>query len=161
MTAPERAQRVSAIALAVGAAFLLDVASATAQSGRATSLQPPELIQLRGHVGEPLTAETGGWNLELGVGFSPTVYHYHLYDLRVVNSGRLGEEILFAVAATKPNFYLFGDPDQMATLASATPQQLLTITGWRRVGSRTLSITEVALAPLTTPTPEPTLAPPP
>jgi hypothetical protein len=161
MDAPDRVQRVSVLALAVGAALLLGVPPAAAQSGRGTTLQPPELIQLRGHVGEPFAGETGSWNLELGFGFSPTIYHYHLYDLRVVNSGRLGEEILFAVAATKPNFYLFGTPDQMAKLASATPQEMLTITGWRRAGSRTLSITEVALGPLTTPTPAPTPAPSP
>ena len=135
------------IALALGANM------ARGQIEQRGTLEPPELIQLSGHVGKPFSNETGGWNLTLGVRFSPEYYDYHLFDIRVVNSGRLGEKILFAVEPYKPNFFLFGSPQQMAALANAVPEEVVTITGWRRAGSRVFNITELTAAPASTPTP--------
>jgi len=120
---------------------------------RNTNLQPPDLLELSGHIGKPHAGETGGWDLQLGVGFTPTVYHYHLHHLRVINSGRLGDQILFAIEPEQPNFILSGLPDEVAKLANATPQELVKITGWRRVGSRILMVTEVTPAAPDTPLP--------
>jgi hypothetical protein len=141
----------SALVAAVVALALAGIPRVRAQIER-RGLQPPELIQLSGHVGTPLPGETGGWNLKLGVRFTPTLYDYHLVDIRVVNSGRLGEQILFSLAGYEPTFYLFGSPEQLAVLASATAQDRLTITGWRRAGSRALNITELSSAPAPSPT---------
>jgi hypothetical protein len=114
-------------------------------------LEPPELIQLIGHIGKPRPGESGGWDLKLGIRLTPEHYDYHLVDIRVVNSGRLGEQILFALEPYEPTFYLFGSPEQMALLAAATPQEQVKITGWRRAGSRVLNLTEVTSAPAPTP----------
>lgn len=133
------------------AALLLAAVPARAQIERNTALQPPDLLELSGHIGKPYPGETGGWDLQLGVGFTPTVYRYHLYHLRVINSGRLGDQILFAVEPERPNFILAGLSDEVAKLANATPQDLVKITGWRRVGSRILMVIEVTTAPPDTP----------
>jgi len=141
----------AALVAAVAALVLLGAPSAEAQIEQ-RGFEPPQLIQLSGHMGPPFPNETGGWNLKLVVRLGPTHYDYHLFDLRVVNSGRLGEQILFAVEPYRPNFFLFGTKEQMAQIASATPAELVKITGWRRSGSRVLSITEVTVSPAETPT---------
>ena len=140
----------TAVVAAVGVLALRSADQVGAQIER-RGLEPPELIQLIGHVGKPLAAESGGWNLKLGIRFTPAHYDYHLVDIRVVNSGRLGEQILFALEPYEPTFYLFGSPEQMAMLAAATPQEQVKITGWRRAGSRVLNLTEVTSAPIPTP----------
>src|SRR5262249_30310569 len=109
-----------ALVAAAALALVLARAPATAQIEH-RGFEPPELIQLSGHVGPALASETGGWNLKLGVRFTSTHYDYHLYELRVVNSGRLGEQILFAVEPYRPNFFLFGSKEQLASIESATP----------------------------------------
>src|SRR5262245_43883938 len=152
MNPGERTSRlIVVVVIAVAAAALSEPPPVRAQIER-RGFEPPELIQLSGHLGPPYSGETGGWNLKLGVRFTPTHYDYHLYELRVVNSGRLGEQILFAVEPYRPNFFLFGSKEQMAQIASATPADLVKITGWRRSGSRVLSITEVTASPAETPT---------
>lgn len=106
-------------------------------------LQPPDLLEMTGHVGEPFAAETGGWDLTLEVRFSRTVYAFHLARLRILNSGRLPQSVLFDVEPYHPNFYLFGSREEVAELAAATPQNGVRITGWRRLGSRILMVTAV------------------
>lgn len=125
------------------------------------ALEPPDLLELRGHVGPPLPDETGGWDLTLGVGFSPTVYDFHLADMRVLNSGRLALSILSALEPYRPTLFLFGTTEQMQVLAGATPRQPLLITGWRRRGSRTMMLTGLAPAPTATPAATPAGAPTP
>src|SRR5215475_6850240 len=152
MNPGERTSRlIVVLVIAVAAAALSEPPSVRAQIER-RGFEPPELIQLSGHLGPPYSGETGGWNLKLGVRFTPTHYDYHLYELRVVNSGRLGEQILFAVEPYRPNFFLFGSKDDMAKLETASAEELVKITGWRRAGSRVLSVTAIDVSPAPTPT---------
>jgi hypothetical protein len=87
--------------------------------------------------------ETGGWNITLGVGLSPTVYDFHLSGMRILNSGRLPLTVLSQLEPYRPTLFLFGHVDQLATLAAAAPSQTLVLTGYRRLGSRNLMLTGV------------------
>ncbi len=146
-----RFSRTTAAVLAA-AVSLLVATSGSAQLDEFPGVpEPPDLLELRGHIGAPLAGETGGWDLTLGVGFTRTVYDFHLSDMRVLNSGRLALSILSALEPYDPTLFLFGDAAQMRVLATATPAQPLILTGWRRRGSRNLMLTGVALAEPPTP----------
>jgi hypothetical protein len=139
--------------LAASAILLLAAVSASAQIEPKIDLAPPDLLELIGHLGKAYEGETGGWDLQLGVGFTATVYHYHLDHLRVLNSGRLAGQILSAVEPERPNFILSGSSAEVAKLAQATTQEIVRITGWQRIGSRLLMVTEVSVAPRDASTP--------
>src|SRR5262245_32029898 len=111
-------------------ALILAAAQATAQLDRDADLQPPDLLELTGHVGKRFEHEPLGWGLKLGDGFTPTLYQFHLVEMRVLNSGRLPGSILDAVEPYTPNFRLFGTREQIAALAGATPEQPVKITGY-------------------------------
>lgn len=132
----------------VGAAIaLLLSGSASGQIDRfGGSLQPPDLLELTGHVGKPFAAESGGWDLTLEVRYSRTVYDFHLAQMRILNSGRLPVSVLSEVEPYQPNFYLFGSREEIAEIAAATPQNGVRITGWRRLGSRVVMVTAVDVA---------------
>jgi hypothetical protein len=152
MDARDHARGLRRLLLAVSVAALVAM-PAGAGVERFTGLQPPDLIELIGHIGKPFPQETGGWDLTLGVGLTATVYHYHLFNLRVINSGRLGGDILAEVEPYKPNFLLFGVSEEVAKLSGATPPEIVKITGWRRSGSRIVLVTEVVVSPAETPPP--------
>ena len=103
--------------------------------------EPPDLVELTGHVGKPAAGETGGWNISLGAGFSPIVYDFHLSGMRILNSGRLPLSVLSQLEPYRPTFFVFGGVDELAVLATATPSQTLVITGYRRRGTRNLMVT--------------------
>lgn len=106
-------------------------------------LEPPDLVELTGHVGTPAPGETGGWNVTLGVGYSPIVYHFHLSGMRILNSGRLPLTVLSELEPYRPTFFVFGSAARMSILAAATPAQTVVLRGYRRRGSRTLMLTDV------------------
>ena len=146
-----RAGRHVAVALAAA----LMAAAASAQRWERGSLEPPDLVELTGHVGKPAPGETGGWDISLGVGLSPTVYEFHLNGMRILNSGRLPLTVLSQLEPYKPTFFLFGNPEQRAALETATPADTVVITGYRRVGSRNLMVTGLQVQAPTTPAPTP------
>lgn len=119
------------------------------------SLEPPDVIELTGHVGKPAPGESGGWDITLGVGFSSAVYDFHLTGMRILNSGRLPLSVLSSLEPYRPTLFVFGHHDQRAALAAATPSDTLIITGYRRVGSRTLMLTGLQVQPPITPAPAP------
>lgn len=113
--------------------------------------EPPDLLELHGYIGPPLSGETGGWDLTLGVGFTKTVYDFHLRDMKVLNSGRLSLSILSALEPYQPTFFLFGDAGQLRLLATTSPGRPLVLRGWRRRGSRNFMLTGVVSAAAATP----------
>ena len=135
------------------AALVATRAAAEVDVFRGGGLEPPDLLELMGHVGKPTAEEPGGSNLTLAVRYTPQVYRFHLWRMRILNSGKLPDHVLFAVEPYDPNFYLFGSPEQMAALAAATPADVVVITGYRRAGSRTLLLTEVIVTAPSTPSP--------
>ncbi|MDX2167544.1 MAG: hypothetical protein SF182_10795 [Deltaproteobacteria bacterium] len=137
----------------------LGVSAVGAQIEPYNGLEPPDLLELTGHVGKPARNETGGWDLVLGDRFKRRTWHFHLFHMRVLNSGRLPMDILSAVEPYTPNFYLFAEqPDQTKAIEAATPTDRLVITGYRRRGSRNILLTDVRLLP--PPTPAATGVPP-
>ena len=122
---------------------------------RGGGLEPPDLLEMTGHVGKPTAEEPGGWNLTLGVRYTPQVIRFHLWRMRILNNGILPDQVLFAVEPYDPNFYLFGSSEQLAALAAATPTDVVIITGYRRVGSRVVMLTALSVTPPTTPSPSP------
>ncbi len=155
MDARGRAHGVRGALIASCGALFLAALPAGADIERFPGLQLPDLIEISGHVGKPFPQETGGWNLKLGVKFTPTLYDFHLRRMRILNSGRLPDNVLSAVEPYRPNFFLFGSSEQMVALAGATPDDVVTITGYRRSGSRVLMLTDLMVAPATTPSPTP------
>ena len=119
------------------------------------SLEPPDLVELTGHVGKPAPGETGGWNITLAAGFSPTIYDFHLSGMRILNSGRLPLSVLSNLEPYRPTMFLFGHADQLATLAAATAADNVVISGYRRIGSRNLMLTGLRVESPTTPVPTP------
>lgn len=141
MALDQRVRRRSRLALA---AAILVAAAAGAQINEPRGvLEPPDLVELTGHVGKPAAGETGGWNVTLGVGLSPTVYDFHLSGMRILNSGRLPLTVLAQLEPYRPTLFLFGRRDQLAALAAAAPSQTLVLTGYRRLGSRNFMLTGV------------------
>lgn len=155
MDARGGAHSVRTALIACGVGLLLAAPPAGAETEPFAGFHQPDLIEMSGHVGKPFPEETGGWNLKLGVKFTPTLYDFHLSRMRILNSGRLPGNVLSAVEPYRPNFFLFGSSAQMAALAAATPQDVVTITGYRRIGSRVLMLTEITVAPPMTPSPTP------
>ena len=149
------ARRIARGARAVAAAASIAVAAtpSAAHIERFGGLQPPDLLEINGHVGKPLAGETGGWQLKLGVGYSATVYDFHLTTMRVLNSGRLPDNILFAVEPSLPNFRLIASDAELAKLATATSADPVRIVGYRRQGSTILMVTsiDVGMLPMLTP----------
>ena len=141
------------VAVAIAAALI--AAAAGAQRWERGSLEPPDLVELTGHVGKPAPGEKGGWDISLGIGLSPPVYDFHLSGMRILNSGRLPLTVLSQLEPYKPTFFLFGNPQERAALEAATPADTVVITGYRRVGSRNLMVTGVQVQPPTTPAPTP------
>lgn len=141
---------------ATATALALLAVGAQAQTNEfRNSLEPPDLVEITGHVGKPAAGETGGWDITLGVGFSATIYDFHLSGMRILNSGRLPLSVLSQLTPYRPTFFLFGHDDQMTALAAATPADTLVIKGFRRVGSRNLMLTKLGVQPPTTPLPTP------
>jgi hypothetical protein len=137
---------------AVLAGIALGSATALAQSDEFTGApEPPDLIELVGHLGRPAANETGGWDITLGAGLSPTVYDFHLSGMRILNSGRLPLSVLSSLEPYRPTFFVFASPEQLAQLAAATGQDTLVVMGYRRRGSRNLMVTELRVAPPATP----------
>jgi len=118
-----------------------------------SALEPPDLLEMVGHPGKAFPGETGGWELTLGDRYKNRTFHFHLFRMRILNSGRLPMDILQAVEPYRPNFFLFPQqPAQMEAIeTAAAPRDQLTITGYRRRGSRNLLLTKVEIAPLSTP----------
>ena len=141
---------------AILVAVLLAATVAGGQLDEPVGPQPPDLVELTGHIGKAAAGETGGWSLTLGVGLTPTVHHYHLRQMRILNSGRLPLTVLSQLEPYRPTFFVFGDAQQMDEIARATPEQTLVLTGWRRIGSRNLMLTGVAILPSATPSVAPT-----
>lgn len=139
---------VLAVLMAAGATAGVDVY-------RGGGLEPPDLLEMTGHVGKPTAEEPGGWNLTLGVRYTPQVYRFHLWRMRILNNGILPDQVLFAVEPYDPNFYLFGSPEQLAALAAATPADVVIITGYRRTKSRVVMLTGLVVMAPTTPSPSP------
>jgi hypothetical protein len=137
-----------AVLMAAGATAGVDVY-------RGGGLEPPDLLEMTGHVGKPTAEEPGGSNLTLGVRYTPQVYQFHLWRMRILNNGILPDQVLFAVEPYDPNFYLFGSAEQLAALASATPADVIIITGYRRAPSRALMLTGLVVTAPTTPSPSP------
>jgi len=147
MAAPAQPPRRVARAVLAGVSLLLAAGPVGAQIDRFSGLQPPDLLELNGHLGKSSVDETGGWDLTIGVGLTPTIYDFHLTSMRVLNSGHLPDNILFSVEPAHPNFRLFGSPEEISPLAAATDGQQLTITGYRRLGSTNLLLTRLSVAP--------------
>ncbi|MBX3028210.1 hypothetical protein KF840_25250 [bacterium] len=142
------ARQTATGAAVVAAALLLVSAFARGQTMEYRgALEPPDVMELNGHVGRPAPGERGGWSITLGVGFSSTVYDFHLTGMRILNSGRLPLSVLASLEPYKPTLFVFGHADQRAALAAATPSDTLVITGYRRVGSRTLMLTGLRVQP--------------
>jgi hypothetical protein len=134
----------------------LSVSTVGAQIEPYNGLEPPDLLELTGHIGKPAPGETGGWDLVLGDRFKRRTWDFHLFHMRVLNSGRLPMNILSAVEPYTPNFFLFAEePGQMKVIESATAADRLVITGYRRIGSRNILLTDVQLLPPGTLTPAP------
>ena len=127
----------------------LSVGPADAQIEPYNGLEPPDLVELTGHIGPPTASETGGWNLVLGDRFKRRTWPFHLFHMRILNSGRLPMDVLAAVEPYTPNFFLFADhADQMKAIEAATPADRIVLTGYRRRGSRNILLTDVqVLAP--------------
>jgi hypothetical protein len=138
-----------------GVAVLLAAAAGAQTTEYRGSLEPPDLVELTGHVGKPAPGETGGWNITLGAGFSATVYEFHLSGMRILNSGRLPMSVLSHLEPYRPTLFLFGHADELAALAAATPTDNVVISGYRRIGSRNLMLTGLRVEPPTTPVPTP------
>src|SRR6187401_2794163 len=121
--------------LTVLAGGMLIAASAEAQTNEFRwSLEPPDLIEISGHVGKPAERETGGWDITLGAGLSPNIFDFHVTGMRILNSGRLPLSVLSQLEMYRPTFFVFGQPDQIAALAAASPGDTVVITGYRRIG---------------------------
>lgn len=151
---PCRASRLSILLVGLGALLIAAAALGQLEVGRG-GLEPPDLLEMTGHVGKPTAEELGGTNLTLGVRYTPLVYRVHLWRLRILNNGRLPDQVLFAVEPYDPNFYLFGSDAQLAALAAAKPEDVVIITGYRRIRSRIVMLTGVVVTPPTTPSPSP------
>jgi hypothetical protein len=131
------------------------IAASPTQLTSSAGRQPPDLIEISGHVGKPAERETGGWDITLGAGLSPTIFDFHVTGMRILNSGRLPLSVLSQLEMYRPTFFLFGQPDQIAALAAASPGDTVVITGYRRVGSRNLMLTGLRVAAPVTPMPTP------
>jgi hypothetical protein len=143
--------------VAAALCLAIDAPSAGAQIEPRDALEPPDLLELTGHIGKPLPGETGGWNLVLGDRYKRHTFHFHLKHMRILNSGRLPMDILEAVEPYRPNFFLFpNSPGQMATLESAAPSDQVTISGYRRRGSRNILVTAIERSSPNAPIPSPT-----
>lgn len=141
--------------MAAVAALLAAAAGAQTTEEYRGSLEPPDLIEISGHLGKPAPGETGGWNITLGEGFSATVYDFHLSGMRILNSGRLPLSVLSHLEPYRPTLFLFGHADQLAVLAAATATDTVVISGYRRIGSRNLMLTGLRVESPTTPLPTP------
>lgn len=141
---------LNVLAVVAAASAIADV-----DAYRGGGLEPPDLLELTGHVGKPTAEEPGGWNLTLGVRYTPQVYRFHLWRMRILNKGILPDQVLFAVEPYDPNFYLFGSAEQLAALAAATPTDVVIITGYRRARSQVVMLTGLTITPPTTPSPSP------
>ena len=142
--------------LTVLAGGMLIAASAEAQTNEFRwSLEPPDLIEISGHVGKPAERETGGWDITLGAGLSPTIFDFHVTGMRILNSGRLPLSVLSQLEMYRPTFFVFGQPDQIAAVAAASPGDTVVITGYRRIGSRNLMLTGLRVEAPVTPMPTP------
>ncbi len=119
------------------------------------TLEPPDLIELSGHVGKAAERETGGWNITLGAGLSRNIYDFHVTGMRILNSGRLPLSVLSQLGPYRPTFFVFGHADQLAALALATPGETVVMSGYRRIGSRNLMLTGLRIEPAVTPMPIP------
>ena len=137
---------VLAVLMAAGATAGVDVY-------RGGGLEPPDLLEMTGHVGKPTAEEPGGWNLTLGVHYTPQVYQFYLWRIRILNNGILPDHVLFAVEPYDP--YLFGSPEQLGALAAAAPADVVIITGYRRARSRVVMLTGLVVTAPTTPSPSP------
>ncbi len=140
---------------ALTSAALVIAASTTTAEGQIApfnGLEPPDLVELTGHIGKPTATETGGWNLVLGDRFKRRTWDFHLFNMRILNSGRLPMDVLSAVEPYTPNFFLFPEQaGQMHGFESATPADRIVITGYRRRGSRNILLTDVQVLAAATP----------
>lgn len=139
-----------AMRLAISLMLLVGTAAAQTWENRG-SLQPPDLVELTGHVGKPVAGGSGGWEISLGVGFSAEIYDFHLAGMRILNSGRLPLSVLSNLEPYRPTFFLFAQPEQRAALAAASPADGVLISGYRPVGSRTLMVIQLSVRPPVTP----------
>ncbi|MEO8601944.1 MAG: hypothetical protein ABI629_05155 [bacterium] len=84
--------------------WALSSTSATAQIEPRGGIEPPDLLEFTGHIGEASAQETGGWNLIFGDRYTRRTFKFHLFGMRILNSGRLPLDVLAAVEPYRPNF---------------------------------------------------------
>lgn len=140
--------------LVIAPLLLAGTVGAQTWEGRG-ALEQPDVMELTGHVGKPAAGESGGWDITLGMGFSPQVYDFHVTGMRILNSGRLPLSVLAHLEPYRPTFFVFARPDQRTALAAATPADTVVLSGYRRIGSRNLMVTELRIQPPATPAPTP------
>lgn len=84
---------------------------------------------------------------------------FALLNIITLNGGGpTGADILERVMPIHPNFILDANPELLAKMSSAQPNQYLKITGWSAFGPQRVLVSQVELSePITGPTPTPSL----
>lgn len=136
-----------AILLALGATALLGF----------RGFREPIQVRIEGFLGTTAKAVRAWETLDVQIG-TDKPRKFALTNIIALSGSVLGASILEQVEPIHPNFILNGDPNLLAEIASAEPNQLLKITGYTSFGPQRILVQTVDKSPpITGPTPTPSL----
>jgi hypothetical protein len=114
-------------------------------------------VRVEGYLGATAQQAKPWEMLDVQIGTRP-VEAFAMTNIIVLTGAALGADVLQAIEPIHPNLILNGDPNLLAEIASAKPNQLLKITGYTAFGPQRILVTTVEMsAPITGPTPTPSL----
>lgn len=120
-------------------------------------LRQPVQVRIEGYLGASAQQVKPWEMLDVQIGTWPA-RKFALTNIIALSGNVLGASILEQVEPIHPNFILNGDPNLLAEIASAAPNQLLKITGYTSFGPQRILVQTVEMsAPITGPTPTPSL----
>lgn len=115
-------------------------------------------LRIEGFLGAT-AREVRPWAMvDVSIGGSPP-RPFALLNIVTLNAGGpTGADILERVLPVHPNFILDANPELLAKLSAAKPDEYMRITGWSAFGPQRVLVSEVEVsAPITGPTPTPSL----
>jgi hypothetical protein len=111
-------------------------------------------VRIDGYLGATQAEAHALEEIDVRIGEGPLRRFALTRIVSLMGRGPSGPDILEQVEPIKPNFIFTGDPEELERMASAQPNQLLTITGYTQYGSQYVIVQTVeASAPVTGPTP--------
>jgi hypothetical protein len=122
------------------------------------ALGNPIQVRIEGFLGASAEQVKPWEMLDVQIGTEPQ-RKFALTNIIVLSvSGVMGADILAQVEPIHPNFILNGDPNLLAEISSAAPNQYLKITGYTAFSPQRILVQTVDKSePITGPTPTPSL----